>query len=121
MGSMSDIEKVVLASKRLEGLLRKQHGATGKGLHELTEDAKDLPKQAVKKLHYVATLRNKVIHEEGYDHLDDPKSFDRAVGELEKILSVGGENSGKTGCFGRLMYLLMAIFIIAVAYLMFLR
>jgi|SaaInlStandDraft_1057018.scaffolds.fasta_scaffold143075_2 hypothetical protein len=110
---MSDIEKVVLASKRLEKLLKENFGGKGKGLHELTESSRrSLSEAVIKKLHYVATLRNKVIHEDGYDHLDDPESFDRATRYLDEHLA---ENeSSRVGSRGFILITLSVLIILGV-------
>ena len=64
---MSDIEKVVLRTRRFEKLLRAQYHAEGKGLHQLiTSSEERLPHEVIKKLRYVATIRNKIVHEEDF-------------------------------------------------------
>ncbi len=46
---MSDIERVVTRTRRLEKLLREKYHAQGKGLHELTSSCEErLPHQVVK-------------------------------------------------------------------------
>ena|SRR5690606_6732533 len=87
---MSDIERVVRASRRLENILAKHYGATGRGLHGLISSAASkLPTRTVKSLRWVATMRNKVVHEEGF-RLSDPKGFSKEVKRLEKELQPGG-------------------------------
>ena len=64
---MSDIELAVKYSRYLEFLLEKRLGATGTGLHEkVTSVEKRLGEPLVKRLRWIATLRNKVVHEEGF-------------------------------------------------------
>ncbi len=72
---MSEIEQVVLRTRKLETLLREQYHAEGKGLHQLITSCEErLPHDVIKKLRYVATIRNKVVHEDDY-RLDDRKAF----------------------------------------------
>ncbi|ORT51744.1 hypothetical protein ST37_05205 [Vibrio sp. qd031] len=89
---MSDIELVVSRSRRLEALLKSQFHAEGKGLHQLINSVEErLPHDIIKKLRYIATIRNKVVHEEYYT-LDDPEAFKQAARECEKELT---PNSGR--------------------------
>lgn len=64
---MSQIEQAVKLSRRLETLLEQKYHATGKGLHEKTSSVEaKLPTDLVKSLRYIATMRNSVVHEEGF-------------------------------------------------------
>ncbi len=84
---MSDIEKVVLRTRKLEKLLRVQYHAQGKGLHQLITSCEErLPHQVVAKLRYIATIRNKTVHEDNY-RLDDRRAFLAACSECEKELT----------------------------------
>ncbi|MFC5511012.1 hypothetical protein ACFPOU_07725 [Massilia jejuensis] len=72
---MSQIELAVTLSRRLESLLEQQHHASGKGLHEKVSSVEaKLPAELVKTLRYIATMRNSVVHEEGFV-IDDPARF----------------------------------------------
>ncbi|WP_117236414.1 DUF4145 domain-containing protein [Vibrio maerlii] len=83
---MSDIEKVVLRTRRFEKLLRTQYHAEGKGLHQLiTSSEERLPHEVIKKLRYVATIRNKIVHEEDFV-LEDKAAFFNTCDECEKLL-----------------------------------
>ncbi len=74
---MSAIEIAVQASQSLEKALAAL-GATGKGLHEKTESVSAyLPQDLVKRLHWIATIRNKVVHEGAGIH--NPAEFQQAV------------------------------------------
>ncbi len=65
--AMSQIELAVSLSRRLESLLEEKYQATGKGLHEKVSSIETtLPSQLVKSLRYIATIRNSVVHEEGF-------------------------------------------------------
>ncbi|MGR5238501.1 DUF4145 domain-containing protein [Vibrio alfacsensis] len=84
---MSDIEKVVMRTRTIEKLLRTQYHAEGKGLHQLITSCEErLPHDVIAKLRFIATVRNKVVHEEGYK-LDDRKGFMVACDECEKELT----------------------------------
>lgn len=60
---MGQIEDVVLLTREIESLLDNL-GATGRGLHEkLTSVENRLNLQTVKKMRWIATMRNKTMHE----------------------------------------------------------
>lgn len=62
---MSQIETVIRASKQLEQLLEQHYGATGRGLHEKTSSIEtQLNNDTIRGLRKIATLRNKVVHED---------------------------------------------------------
>ncbi|EOW9443386.1 DUF4145 domain-containing protein [Vibrio cholerae] len=87
---MSEIEQVVLRTRKLETLLREQYHAEGKGLHQLITSCEErLPHDVIKKLRYVATIRNKVVHEDDY-RLDDRKAFLAVCQECEDELTPRG-------------------------------
>jgi hypothetical protein len=102
---MSDIELAISRVKALESLLE-QLGATGKGLHEkVTSVEGKLPPALVKKLRFVATIRNKIVHESQYQQIDDRAGFlracDEAAAEL-RALAAPPRVINK-GCFGLLL------------------
>lgn len=75
---MSDIDLAVRESRRLESLLAKRFNATGRGLHEkVSSVSQRLPLPLVKKLRYIASVRNKVVHNEDAA-IDDRRGFRRA-------------------------------------------
>ncbi|MCX8754702.1 DUF4145 domain-containing protein [Vibrio parahaemolyticus] len=83
---MSDIEKVVMRTRTIEKLLRTQYHAEGKGLHQLISSCEErLPHDVIAKLRFIATVRNKVVHEDNYK-LDDRKGFMAACDDCEKEL-----------------------------------
>ena len=71
----NDFELVVRASKELETLLANAFGATGQGLHEKISSSAGLPVDLAKRMRYVATLRNRLVHDLSYNALDDRASF----------------------------------------------
>jgi len=84
---MSDIEQVVLRTRKLERLLREQYHARGKGLHQLISSCEErLPHDVIAKLRFVATIRNKVVHEDRYK-LEDRRAFLAVCNECEKELT----------------------------------
>ena len=72
---MSSIETAVRYSKEIESLLEDNFGAMGRGLHQKISSVEHLfPAATVKQIRYVATLRNKAVHEAGFE-FDDPDRF----------------------------------------------
>ena len=73
----SDIDLVIRHSKRLEQLLEQRFQAQGRGLHEkVTHVADRLDEKLVKNLRWIATMRNKVVHEDF--SLDNPTQFEKS-------------------------------------------
>ncbi|WP_018174157.1 hypothetical protein [Thioalkalivibrio sp. ALJ9] len=65
---MSDLEAVFRYSKKIESALESVFGAEGRGLHEkVTSIEGDLPTEIAKKIRFIASVRNKLAHEEGYE------------------------------------------------------
>src|SRR5215212_8436118 len=100
---MSDIELTITRVKALESLLEQVVGATGKGLHEkVTSVQSKLSPALVKKLRFVATVRNKIVHESDYKQIDDRDGFVRACDEAEAELRsmLAPPKVINKGCFG---------------------
>jgi len=98
---MSDIELAITRTKALESLLEQVLGAAGKGLHEkVTSVQHKLSESLVKKLRFVATVRNKIVHDSDYKQLDDRDGFLRACDEAETELNVLRPRVINKGCFG---------------------
>jgi len=100
---MSEIELAITRVKALESLLEQALGATGKGLHEKVTSVQDkLPLPLVKKLRFVATVRNKIVHESDYKQIDDRDGFLRACDEAESELKAmcAPPRVINKGCFG---------------------
>ena len=85
---MGQIEEVVSLTREIESLLD-QLGANGRGLHEKTSSIEHkLDKDMVKKLRWIATLRNKTMHEHGFkiDEMSDFKSTAKTlIKQLKKM------------------------------------
>lgn len=101
----NDFELVVRATKDLEELLEKHFGAPdGKdsGLHEKITEARvngqPLPVDLVRKLRYLVTIRNKLIHEHDCNAIPDRaafvKSYDDANAELHSLGNINEPNKG---------------------------
>ena len=103
---MTDIELVITRTKALESLLEQGLGAIGKGLHEKTTSVQDkLSPALVKKLRFIATLRNKLVHEASYQKLDDRPGYERACEEAERELRAitAPPQVINKGCFGAVL------------------
>lgn len=97
----SDIEVAVQWAKRLETLLESDFGATGKGLHEkISSVQKRLPAATSRKLRFIATVRNKIVHETSYSKIEDRGRFERTcldvVSELKSARSLRLGESAQT-------------------------
>ncbi|EFN58592.1 hypothetical protein CHLNCDRAFT_50396 [Chlorella variabilis] len=67
---------VIRASKDLEYILEAYLGAQGKGLHEkCTSVQRFIPQPLQKKIRYLATIRNKLVHERDFHHIPDRPRF----------------------------------------------
>src|SRR3954462_8234344 len=112
---MSDIELAITRVKALESLLEQALGAAGKGLHEkVTSVQAKLPPALVKKLRFVATMRNKIVHESDYQQIDDRDGFLRACDDAEAELRamLAPPRVIKKGCLG---LVLVALGVVGVA------
>jgi hypothetical protein len=90
---MKDITPVVRAAKRIETLLEEKFGAQGRGLHEkLSSVERHVPAELHKTIRYIATVRNKVVHEDDYE-LDDAAGFLR---QAERVAQALENIQGKT-------------------------
>lgn len=84
----SDLEVAVGAAKILESALERNFGATGRGLHEKTNSVSArLAAQTVRDLHFIATIRNKIVHEEESSAIKNRSRFESLVDRLMVTLS----------------------------------
>ncbi len=85
----SDLELAIRWSKKIEAHLERAHRAAGRGLHEKLDSVeRRLDEQTVRDLRFLATIRNKLVHEEGYDRIDDREEFRRRVSRAAKALGL---------------------------------
>ena len=77
----NDYEYAIRSSKELEWLLECL-GGSGRGLHDrLTSIQEQLPPRLVRKVRYVATIRNRLVHERGFNAIPDRAAFSSNVNE----------------------------------------
>ena len=108
----NDIELVVKRSKALEGRLKRELGAEGKGLGELTDSVKGkLPNDTFQELHKVNKMRNQIVHDENRDILKDKHQFVQLCNKIDGSLDWAGNPGPTQGA--RLGCLVMAIIIVA--------
>lgn len=84
---MSDIDLAVKSSKKIEAALERILDAHGKGLHEKVSSVESrIPNALVKRIRYIASVRNKIIHDDSVRKIDDRSSFKAAVRHVTKEL-----------------------------------
>lgn len=96
--STNDYELVIKSSKELEYFLETEFHANGKGLHEkITSVQSELPAPLCKRMRFLATIRNKLIHERGFDAIPDRsafiENFESSKKELETIIKARNSKS----------------------------
>lgn len=98
MFSTNHYELVISKCKKLEKMLADGLGASGKGLHEKVSSVQDrLPPPLIKRLRYIASVRNDLVHESDSNRLDDVTSYKEACSKAEAELK-GLIKSQKAGC-----------------------
>src|SRR5207244_5940765 len=100
------VELAITRTKALESLLESGFGAAGRGLHEkITSVQAKLPPPLVKRLRLVATVRNKIVHEAGYQQIDNRHRFIQACDEAEQSLRAlaGPPQVINKGCLGAVL------------------
>ncbi len=95
----NDYELAIKSSKELEHLLDTEFDAHGKGLHEkISSVESSLSFELVRNMRYLATIRNKLVHEYDFDKIPDrPKfieKFEWSSKELEKVVHARQEARG---------------------------
>lgn len=88
---MSIIDTAVTGSKRIEIILKDEFNAEGKGLHECLSSVEGrVPSSIIKKARFIASVRNKVVHESG--QIDDIAAFNQTVDDvvqgLKEVLEI---------------------------------
>jgi hypothetical protein len=70
------VGEVLERTQEMEYLLRTRFDATGRGLNEYLDSIPDvLPSDLVKKIRFITTIRNKLVHERGYRYDGDEDDF----------------------------------------------
>jgi hypothetical protein len=103
---VDDYKLVIGSCKKIEGLLEDGLGAKGRGLHDKVTSVQDqLPPALVKKLRFIATIRNQLVHESDGHEIDDKKGFKRACSEAEDELNamIRAASGGGSGCAAALI------------------
>jgi len=85
---MSFIESVLAKTKRMESLLENNFRATGRGLHDKASSVEGtLDANTIKRIRYIATVRNRLMHEADYVFDGDEAGFlglcDQVITALE--------------------------------------
>jgi hypothetical protein len=114
---MSSVEIVVGYSKQLEAILERSFGAQGKGLHQKVSSVEHLlPAKLVKTLRFLASVRNKVIHDHDYVLDKNPRDLQRtarlAALELKRIARRRRNPVAKF--FGLVLFIITCLLIITV-------
>ena len=111
---MSDIDLAITRSQRLERMLERDFGATGKGLHQKVSSIADSrPDDLVRKLRLVATVRNKVVHESG--RIEDRSRFLEAADTAERELKQMRDRRGRGPRGLRRLVVFMVLILLAAA------
>ena len=88
-------EIVINNTKKIESLLESKLGATGRGLHTKVESVqKIIDLKMAKKIHYIATIRNKLMHEDGFE-IADITLFEKECKKVIHYLSIEKLHSKK--------------------------
>lgn len=114
---MSDIDLAVKSSKKIESVLERVLGASGKGLHEKVSSVEGkIPSALVKRIRYIATIRNKLIHEDNYRKMNDRSSFKAAVKHVGKELKKLEGPTGRKTWIVVIVLLLLTALVLTVVY-----
>ena len=113
---MSDIDLAVKSSKKIESTLQRVLGAQGKGLHEKVSSVENSISTAlVKRIRYIASIRNKLIHDESVKKISDRPAFKAAVKHVSKELKkLEQPTTSKKWLVISTLLLLAALFIMVV-------
>lgn len=114
---MSDIDLAVKSSKKIESTLERVLGASGKGLHEKVSSVEHkIPIALVKRIRYIATIRNKLIHEESVRKINDRSSFKAAVKHVAKELKKLEGPTGNRKWIVIFVVLLLSVLVLSIVY-----
>jgi hypothetical protein len=101
--SSNDYEMAIKISKELEYVLERHFHGNGLGLHtKITNASAEIPSPLKNKMRKLATIRNQLIHERGFDNIPDRKrfiaQFEEADKELDGIVQSRECNSTNSYC-----------------------
>ncbi len=112
---MSALDELFDITTNLEQLLEEKYNATGRGLHEkATSVSNKISSQCLKKIRYIATIRNKAAHEDRKIANQEIKKIRAANREVLKELAPKSFNWG-------LAFFFIAVIIAIAAYFCFAR
>eukprot|EP00571_Detonula_confervacea_P004219 CAMPEP_0172315392 /NCGR_PEP_ID=MMETSP1058-20130122/25049_1 /TAXON_ID=83371 /ORGANISM="Detonula confervacea, Strain CCMP 353" /LENGTH=118 /DNA_ID=CAMNT_0013029463 /DNA_START=151 /DNA_END=507 /DNA_ORIENTATION=- len=100
----NDFELVIRSTKDLEHLLETGFGApSGKniGLHDkitAAQNSHGLSQDTVKKLRYLVTIRNKLVHDHDFNALPDRVHFAKSYDSVEKELKGKLKGPSSSSC-----------------------
>ena len=90
---MSSIETVINYSKKIESLLESTLKAEGRGLHEKASSIEDLiSPDVIRKIRRIATIRNKTVHEDGYELADLSQFIKDSESVIDYIYSLNNND-----------------------------
>ena len=98
----NDFEAVIRTSKNLEHILERDFGATdGNGLHQKVSETEEYWDQdTIRAMRYLATIRNKLVHEIDFNAIPDRARFNedyrnalRKIEEVRKERGIADDSS----------------------------
>lgn len=102
--------KIVEYNKKIEKILTDKYQAQGKGLHSKVSSVESkLSPELVKKIRYIATIRNKLVHEADFSNI--PKDFLKSNREVIKELS-----QEKESLWSWIVFILLLVILVVVIY-----
>jgi len=89
---MTDLNKIIAGAKSIERILTDQFGGTGRGMREKLDSARyPIPQPLQQRIAYLARVRNRCVHEEGYE-LKDTEDYVRkcesVCAELQEVHAI---------------------------------
>lgn len=86
---MTDYKTLLQSFKKIENVLEQRFGAAGRGMHEKVLSVEHLlPQELVRRVRRIAYLRNKALHEDGFEIHDEASLLRRCnaiIDELQKM------------------------------------
>lgn len=80
------LSEIIKKTKKIESLLEENFYASGRGLHEkVTSVETVLDEKLVKKIRWISTIRNKVLHEDTFD-VEDIKNIEDFLNNCDIVI-----------------------------------